>query len=286
MPGLRRSADNAGPGEPQITARFSATISAVASLLAGAAGAVALGGDRPALVADQVRPADGVAAFRVVASPSASGAIILISPPPAAGRRPGHRLPVAAGPRSWCLPSPTSRSIRPAQHAGQDTGHGLGGRADGVGGAPGDEPVRADEDRAVRPRSRRRRRSPRRRPRVRRPRRSPGRRRGRRPAVPPPRGPRPATRRRAGRPAGRSSRRTGRAWTPSSPRRCSQTCGAREPGWPWQSRGCRCGGSPASVAGRLRDDRGRVVAVAELQVEVVDHRLRVRGAAVRHHPVA
>ena len=32
---------------------------------AGAAGAVALGGDRPALRADQVRPADGVAALCV-----------------------------------------------------------------------------------------------------------------------------------------------------------------------------------------------------------------------------
>ncbi len=34
--------------------------------LAGAARTVTLGGDRAALVADQVRPADGVAAFLVV----------------------------------------------------------------------------------------------------------------------------------------------------------------------------------------------------------------------------
>jgi undecaprenyl-diphosphatase len=40
--------------------------------------------------------------------------------------------------------------VRPAEHAGQDAGHALGRGARRVRGAPGDEAVRPDEDRAVR----------------------------------------------------------------------------------------------------------------------------------------
>lgn len=59
----------------------------------------------------------------------------------------GHRdscshFRVAADPQLATVPLP-------AEHGGQDTGHLLGCRVVGGRGAPGDEPVRPDKDRAV-----------------------------------------------------------------------------------------------------------------------------------------
>ena len=102
---------------------------------------------------------------------------------------------------------------------------------------------------------------------------------------PPRPGRRPATRCPAGRPAGRSSRRTGRAWTPARPGGAARRAARASPA----GHGSRAGAGAAAPRRparslRLGDDRGRVVAVAEFQVEVVDHRLRVRGAQVGRHP--